>query len=114
MTVSFFTFPSRSPASIIATPIRSFTLFSGWKNSHLANTVAWPGGMSRLMRIIGVSPIACAIESKVLLRGMVHLVRESGIVLLPALEELRRRHLLRITTGYRELPASYKVARCVG
>ena len=31
--------PSRSAASIIATPMRSLTLLSGWKNSHLANTV---------------------------------------------------------------------------
>ena len=28
--------PLFSPASIIATPMRSLTLFSGWKNSHLA------------------------------------------------------------------------------
>ena len=32
--------PSRSPASIMDTPMRSLTLFSGLKNSHFANTVA--------------------------------------------------------------------------
>jgi hypothetical protein len=40
MTVSRSMRPSRSPASIIARPMRSFTLASGLKNSHLASTVA--------------------------------------------------------------------------
>ncbi len=70
MCVSALILPSRSPASIIATPMRSLTLLSGWKNSHLANTVAWPAGTRRLMRIIGVSPMQVAALSYVRLRGI--------------------------------------------
>ena len=83
MCVSGWMCPSRSPASIIAAPIRSFTLLSGWKNSHLAKTVAWPSGTSRLILIIGVSPIAMAALSYVRLRGMTEISGkwESGSVI---------------------------------
>ncbi len=50
--------------------MRSLTLFSGLKNSHFANTVAWPAGTRRLIRIIGVSPMHWAALSYVLFRGI--------------------------------------------
>src|SRR5437762_13264678 len=65
MTVSLSTFPSRSPASIIARPMRSFTLASGLKNSHLASTVACSFGTSRLIRTSGVPPIVSVMSLKI-------------------------------------------------
>ena len=56
--------PSRSSASIIATPMRSFTLPIGLKNSSLnrrsAFTPAVPG--MRAMRTRGVSPMVSVME----------------------------------------------------
>src|SRR5687768_11863286 len=83
MTVSRSTRPARSPASIMARPMRSFTLASGLKNSHLASTVACSRGTSRLMRTSGVPPIVSVMSLKMRpwgLRGMsVRLsVREFG------------------------------------
>ena len=57
--------PARSAASIIARPMRSLTLESGLKNSHLANTVACPAGISRLMRTSGVPPMVSVMFSKI-------------------------------------------------
>src|SRR4051794_36241556 len=65
MTVSRSTFPSRLAASIIARPMRSFTLDSGLKNSHLASTVACSFGTSRLMRTSGVPPIVSVMSLKI-------------------------------------------------
>src|SRR6187455_2317014 len=84
MTVPGLILPSRSPASIIAAPILSFTLLSGWKNSHFANTVHCSGEMTRLRRTMGVSPMAWAMLSNVRLRGMALSLRESGVCGLPA------------------------------
>ena len=58
-------------ALIIAAPIRSLTLFSGWKNSHFANTVAWSPGTILLIWIMGVSPIAWAALAKDFPRAIV-------------------------------------------
>ena len=43
MTVSGSILPAFSPASIMASPIRSLTLDNGLKNSHLASTIPPPG-----------------------------------------------------------------------
>src|SRR3954470_3095814 len=51
-----FSFPSRSAASIIASPIRSLTEPPGLRNSSFASTRAPPGGERRGSRTIGVSP----------------------------------------------------------
>jgi len=52
-------------ASIIETPMRSFTLAIGLKNSSLARTCAFTPFICgrRLSRTMGVSPMVCAIES---------------------------------------------------
>src|SRR3954453_1152623 len=74
ITVSLLIFPARSAASIIARPMRSLTLESGLKNSHLASTVACPGGISRLIRTSGVPPIVSVMSLKTRpwgFRGMV-------------------------------------------
>src|SRR6185312_13116416 len=65
MTVSLSIFPARSPASIIAKPMRSFTLAIGLKNSHLASTVAWSLGIKRLIRTSGVPPIVSVMSLKI-------------------------------------------------
>jgi hypothetical protein len=58
--------PSRSPASIMDTPIRSFTEPIGLKNSSLARMFAFaPRCLGRrLSRTRGVSPIVSVIELK--------------------------------------------------
>src|SRR5688572_17171384 len=65
MTVSRSMRPSRSAASIIATPMRSFTDASGVKNSHLASTTAWSRGISRFSRTSGVPPIVSVMSLKI-------------------------------------------------
>src|SRR3954463_8718954 len=49
-------FPSRSAASIIGSPIRSFTEPPGFRYSSLARISAPPGGVSFCSRTIGVAP----------------------------------------------------------
>src|SRR5439155_13762130 len=51
-----FSSPSRSAASIIASPIRSLTEPPGFRYSSLASRRAPPLGESRSSRTIGVSP----------------------------------------------------------
>src|SRR6188768_3406528 len=65
MTVSRSIFPSRSAASIIATPMRSLTLESGLKNSHLASTTACSRGITRLIRTSGVPPMVSVMSLKI-------------------------------------------------
>src|SRR6185437_3744514 len=65
ISVSWLTLPARSPASIIASPIRSLTLAIGLKNSHLASTIPWPGGTSRLIRTNGVPPMVSVMSLKI-------------------------------------------------
>jgi len=55
--VSVRIFPSRSAASIIATPIRSLTLPAGLRDSSFAATVAFAPSMTRLRRTSGVLPM---------------------------------------------------------
>src|SRR4051794_21526288 len=76
MTVSLSTLPSRSAASIMATPMRSLTLARGLKNSHLARTVACSLGMRRLMRTRGVPPMVSVMLLKIFpcgFSGIIHL-----------------------------------------
>ena len=49
--------PASRPASIIDTPIRSFTLCAGLKNSSFATTSATASSKRRRMRTSGVLPI---------------------------------------------------------
>jgi hypothetical protein len=64
-TVSGPIMPAASMASIIETPMRSFTLPIGLKNSSLARTCAFTPFIcgSRLSLTIGVSPMVWVIES---------------------------------------------------
>src|ERR1700743_3147949 len=71
MWVFLLIFPAFSPASIMATPIRSFTEPSGLKNSHLARTVAPPGGTIRLILTRGVLPMVLVMSAKT---GMINLL----------------------------------------
>ena len=57
MCVSLSTCPALSPASIIARPMRSFTLESGLKNSHFTWIVEPLSGPVRRSFTSGVSPI---------------------------------------------------------
>jgi len=50
--------PPRSAASIMATPIRSFTLPAGLKDSSLATTCAAAPSVTRRSRTSGVLPIS--------------------------------------------------------
>ena len=52
--VPFFNVPAFSAVSIIARPMRSFTLESGLKNSSFNRIVACPGGTIRLSFTSGV------------------------------------------------------------
>ena len=60
-----FSLPSRSSASIIATPMRSFTLAIGLKNSSFARRLALTPftEASRFRRTMGVSPIVAVMSS---------------------------------------------------
>ena len=58
--------PSFSAASIIATPMRSFTLWAGLKYSSFATTVAAAPSVTRLRRTSGVLPISCDMSSAIL------------------------------------------------
>jgi hypothetical protein len=57
MMVSGLIRPACSAASIIATPMRSLTLFPGLKNSSLATTSATAPSVTRFSRTSGVLPI---------------------------------------------------------
>jgi len=48
--------PSRSAASTMDRPMRSFTLESGFRNSHLPTTVATQPSVTRFKRTSGVRP----------------------------------------------------------
>jgi hypothetical protein len=61
-------FPSRSAASIIATPMRSFTLEAGLKLSSLATTVARAPSTMRLSRTSGVFPMSFVTSSAIRMR----------------------------------------------
>jgi len=65
-TVSGLTRPARSMSSIMATPMRSFTLPAGLRNSSFARTLAFTPRICGKRRscTIGVSPIASVIEAK--------------------------------------------------
>ena len=63
MVVSLLIFPSRSPASIMATPMRSFTDQSGLKLSILATTVPLASPTTRRSFTSGVCPMACVMFS---------------------------------------------------
>ena len=56
MTVSLLIWPSRSAASIMALPMRSLTLHSGFKFSSLATTVATQPSVRWRKRTSGVLP----------------------------------------------------------
>ena len=56
-------FPSFSPAAIIAAPIRSLTLPSGLKNSHLRAMVAGSPAVTRCSFTNGVFPTVPRMES---------------------------------------------------
>ena len=55
--------PSRSAASIIATPMRSLTLPAGLKDSSFATTCAAAPSVTRRSRTSGVFPISCVMSS---------------------------------------------------
>ena len=56
MTVFFFKMPRRSASSIMAMPMRSFTLPSGLKNSHFKRTVASAPAVTLFNLTSGVRP----------------------------------------------------------
>ena len=57
--------PAFSAASIIATPMRSLTLWAGLKNSSLATTLAPPSPGKRRRRTRGVFPMSCVTSSAI-------------------------------------------------
>jgi uncharacterized protein YggT (Ycf19 family) len=61
MTVSGFKMPRSSASSIMESPMRSFTLPSGLKNSHLSRMVAGRPAVTLLRRTSGVRPIVSTI-----------------------------------------------------
>ena len=64
MTVFFLILPSRSPASIIETPMRSLTDQRGLKHSNLLTMVALQSGpWARRILISGVWPMHCVMSS---------------------------------------------------
>ncbi len=67
--VSGLILPSRCAASIIATPIRSFTEPAGFWLSSLATTVALAPSMMRLSRTSGVFPISLVTSSAMRIRA---------------------------------------------
>ena len=67
MMVSGLIRPACSAASIMATPMRSFTLFAGLKNSSLATTSAAAPSVTRFSRTSGVFPISCVTSSAMLI-----------------------------------------------
>ncbi len=56
MTVSFFRMPRFSASSIMAMPMRSLTLPSGLKNSHLSRMVAGKPAVTLFNLTSGVRP----------------------------------------------------------
>jgi hypothetical protein len=68
MIVSGLIRPACSAASIMATPIRSFTLFAGLKNSNLATTSATAPSVTRRSRTSGVPPTSCVTSSAMLMK----------------------------------------------
>ena len=72
--VSFVRMPSRSAASIIARPIRSFTLQSGLKNSSFTSTVAAPAGTTRFSLTSGVLNVVSTILLNVFRSDMGYLL----------------------------------------
>ncbi len=63
MVVSLLILPSRSAASIMATPMRSLTDQSGLKFSILPTTVALASPTTRRRRMSGVLPIVWVMSS---------------------------------------------------
>ena len=55
--------PACSAASIIATPMRSFTLAAGLKDSSFATTSAPAPSVTRRSRTSGVPPTSCVMSS---------------------------------------------------
>ena len=60
--------PAFSAASIMATPMRSFTLPAGLKDSSLATTSATAPSVTRRSRTSGVFPISCVTSSAMLMK----------------------------------------------
>src|SRR5664279_5115520 len=72
---------ARSAASIMDTPMRSFTLCAGLKNSSLATTCATVPSVTRFSRTSGVSPISWVMSSAmriVLVPDIDHMLRHWG------------------------------------
>src|ERR1700710_2369004 len=67
MIVSELISPAFSAASIMATPMRSFTLPAGLKNSSLATTSATAPSVTRRSRTSGVLPISWVMFSAMLI-----------------------------------------------
>ncbi|CNI00798.1 Uncharacterised protein [Mycobacterium tuberculosis] len=67
MMVSGLIRPAFSAASIIATPMRSFTLPAGLKDSSLATTSATAPSVTLRSRTNGVFPISCVMFSAMLI-----------------------------------------------
>ncbi len=65
MTVLSLISPSRSAASIIARPMRSFTLQSGFMFSTFATTVATQPSVTCRSRTCGVLPMHWVMSSKI-------------------------------------------------
>ncbi len=65
MTVPALILPSRSPASIMARPMRSFTLASGLKNSAFTKMLAGTPLAMRLSLMSGVLPMVATTSGKV-------------------------------------------------
>ena len=81
MTVSLLIFPSRSAASIMARPMRSFTLHSGFRFSILAATVATQPSVTCLNCTSGVLPTHRVMSSRIPLAvavAMLNLSRKAG------------------------------------
>ena len=67
MIVSGLIRPACSAASIMDTPMRSFTLPAGLKDSSLAATSATAPAVTRRSRTSGVCPISCVMSSAILI-----------------------------------------------
>src|SRR5437016_5620116 len=67
------------------------------------------------MRTIGVSPMACMIESNVLLRCIVHLLHESGDLRSPPFKSLLAEEgdmSALFSVDYRDFPPDDKIGEC--
>src|SRR5688572_26270763 len=100
--------PLRSAASTIATPMRSFTLPPGLRDSTFASTAAPPARGSRRSRTRGVPPMRSSTESAILpffmsASDMVHGLRRAAALERPRHEVAEGQAVHHLRHGFRDL-----------